>query len=151
MKRKIFFGAAALSILVFAGCGRKSENAENSLPPIAVRAQTAESKGRAATEEEIGTVRAKLRAVIEAKVSGKINQMLVVPGQSVTNGELLAIIDAREIQARYDQTIAVRQQTESDYKRARDLLQQKTLSQSEFDAIQSKFRVAEAAAIEAET
>ena len=54
-----------------------------------MQAQVAESKSRVATEEVVGTVRAKLHSVIEAKVSGKIEQMLVVPGQNVTDGELL--------------------------------------------------------------
>ena len=116
-----------------------------------MQTQVAENKNRVATEEDIGTVRAKLHAVIEAKVSGKIEQMLVVPGQPVTNGELLGAIDAREIQAQYDQALAVRQQAESDLKRATDLFQQKILSSSEFDAAQSKFRVADAAATVAKT
>ena len=116
-----------------------------------MQAQTAESKSRVATEEVVGTVRAKLHSVIEAKVSGKIEQMLVVPGQEVKTGELLVQLDAREVQAQLDQAAAVRQQAESDLKRATDLFQQKILSQSEFDTAQSKFRVADAAATEAKT
>ena len=45
----------------------------------------------------------------------------------------------------------MRQQAESDLKRATDLFQQKILSQSEYDGAQSKFRVADAAATEAKT
>src|SRR5215510_4132123 len=104
--------------LALAGCGRKNEPATAaSLPVAAVQAQLVESKKRVATEEVVGTVRAKLRSVIEAKVSGKVDQMLVVPGQQVKTGELLAHIDAREVQARLDQAIAVRQQAEADLKR----------------------------------
>lgn len=144
-------GALLLVALLGNGCGRRSAGVPNAPPAISVQTQVVESKNRVATEEEIGTVRAKLHAVIEAKVSGKIEQMLVVPGQEVTNGELLATIDAREIQAQYDQALAVRQQVESDLKRATDLFQQKILSSSEFDAAQSKFRVADAAATVAKT
>jgi RND family efflux transporter MFP subunit len=104
-----------------------------------------------ATEEVVGTVRAKLHSVIEAKVSGKIEQMPVVPGQDVKAGELLVQLDAREVQAQMDQAAALRQQAESDLKRATDLIQQKILSQSEYDSTQSKFRVADAAATEAKT
>jgi len=152
MNRAIFT-VAALSLAVFAlnGCGRKSADAVNSLPAVSVRTQVAESKKREATEEDIGTVRAKLHAVIEAKVSGKIEQMLVAPGRQVTNGELLATIDAHEIQAQYDQALALRQQAESDLKRATDLFQQKILSPSEFDTAQSKFRVADAETAAAKT
>jgi membrane fusion protein, multidrug efflux system len=144
-------GALLLMALLLNGCGHKPANVANALPAITVQTQVVESKNRVATEEEIGTVRARLHAVIEAKVSGKIEQMLAVPGQQVTNGELLAAIDAREIQAQYDQALAVRQQAESDLKRATELLRQNVFSQSEFDNAQSKFGVADAAATEAKT
>jgi len=145
-------GLSLAALLISAGCSHKSENASSAtLPVITVRTQMAENKVRVATEETVGTVRAKLHAVIEAKVSGKIDQMLVVPGQRVSAGELLATIDAREIQAQYDQALALREQAESDLKRATDLFQQKILSPSEFDAARSKFHVADASAAAAKT
>jgi RND family efflux transporter MFP subunit len=151
-RQSLVIAAALLAVLALAGCGRKPENTSvKALPVAAVRTQVAESKNRVATEDVVGTVRPKLSAAIEAKVSGRIGQMLVVSGQTVTNGELLARLDAHEIQARYDQAVATRQQAESDFKRASDLMQQKILSQSEFDAAQSKFRVATAAEAEAKT
>jgi len=138
--------------LILTGCGHKSGNPPPvSLPTVAVRAQMAENKSRVATEDVVGTVRARLHSVIEAKVSGKIEQMPAVPGQNVKAGDLLVQLDAREIQAHLDQAAAVRQQAESDLKRATDLFQQKILSQSEYDSAQSKFRVADAAAMEAKT
>lgn len=135
-----------------AGCGRKPErSAEEKLPPATVRVQIIESRQRAATEEVVGTVRAKLRSVIEAKVSGKIDKMLVVPGQTVKAGQSLATIEAREIQARLDQALAIRQQAEADLKRFASLLEQKILAQSEFDTAQARFRVADASVREGET
>jgi len=151
MNRLNFLTATLLATFVLSGCGRKPAAAANSLPPVSVRTQVAEYKNRVATEDDIGTVRAKLHAVIEAKVSGKIEQMLVVPGQDATNGELLATIDAREIRAQYDEALAVREQAESDLNRATNLFGQNILSQSEYDAAQSKFRVADAAAAAAKT
>jgi RND family efflux transporter MFP subunit len=142
-------GTAALFLL---GCHKSPElQAPADLPSAAVRVQTVESRKRVATEEVVGTVRAKLRSIVEGKVSGKIEQMLVVPGRQVKAGEVLAVIDAREVQARLDQALAVRQQAESDLKRFTLLLEQKILSQSEYDGAQSRFRVADAAAKEAET
>jgi RND family efflux transporter MFP subunit len=138
--------------LAVTGCGHKNEpTAAASLPTSAVRTQLVESKKRVATEEVVGTVRAKLRSIIEAKVSGKVDQMLVVPGQQVKAGELLAHIDAREVQARLDQASAVRQQAEADLKRAASLLAQKILAQSEYDNAQAKNLVAQASVMEAET
>ena len=138
--------------LALAGCGPKPGRTEApTLPTATVRALTIESKTRVATEEVVGTVRAKLRSVIEAKVSGKIEQLLVVPGQQVRAGEQLAVIDAREVRARYDQALALRQQAEADLKRFTSLFEQKILSQAEFDNAQAKARVAVAAVTEAET
>ncbi len=144
--------AIAFGAFVLSGCGHK-ENATTppQLPTAAVRTQIIESKTRVATEDVVGTVRAKLRSVIEAKVSGKIEQLLVVPGQQVKTGETLAAIDAREVQARYDQAVALRQQAEAELKRMTALFDQKILSQSELENAQAKARIAIAGANEAET
>lgn len=149
--KRILFLLAGLTV-GGGGCGHQSERAEPpALPAASVRAQVIEAKKRIATEEVVGTVRAKLRSVIEAKVSGRIEQMLVVPGQSVKAGELLAVIDAREVQARFDQAVALRQQAEADLKRLTALLEQKILSPAEFDNAQARARVAIAGVTEAET
>ena len=150
MKGAILLGVGLSLALV--GCGHKTDPAAAPpLPTATVRAQTVESKKRVATEEVVGTVRARLRSVIEAKVSGKIEQMLVVPGQQVKAGETLAMIDAREVQARYDQAVAIRQQTDADLKRLTSLFEQKILSPTEFDNAQAKARIASAGVTEAET
>jgi RND family efflux transporter MFP subunit len=96
-------------------------------------------------------VRAKLRASIEAKVSGRIEQMLVSPGQTVKAGELLARLDAREIQARLDQALALRERYGRDTERLRRLLAEKAVSQQEFENMESRHRVAAASVTEAET
>lgn len=150
MKEKLFL-AVGFS-LALAGCGHKSERAESSpVPTASVRVQAIESKQRVATEEVMGTVRARLRSVIEAKVSGKVEQMLVVPGQQVKAGESLVTIDAREVQARYDQAVALRQQADADLKRLTSLFEQKILSPAEFENAQARARVALAAVTETET
>ena len=96
-------------------------------------------------------MRARLRAVLEAKISGRVEQMTAVPGHTVRRGTLLARIEAREVRARLDQAQAVRQHAQDDLRRAASLLKQNILPQSEYDAAQSRARVAEAAVEEAET
>ena len=150
MKLLLTLTALAVSLLL-SGCHKPAQPVRAELPAVSVKILIVERKSRAATEDVVGTVRPKLSAAIEAKVSGRIDQLLVVPGQLVKAGDQLIQLDAHEIQSRLDQAAAVRQQAENDLKRAADLLQQKILSQSEFDNAQSKFRQANAAEAEAKT
>lgn len=138
--------------LTLAACGRKHAPTGNEgLPQADVRVAAVTNKARTGNEEVVGTVRPKLQAVIEAKVSGRIETLAVAPGQKVKAGELLAQLDAREIQAKLDQARAVRDQATRELDRARKLFEQKITSQAEFDAVQSRERVAAGAAVEAES
>jgi RND family efflux transporter MFP subunit len=140
---------AAVSI---AGCRREGGSAATeSLPAMAVRVQAVQPQRHLATEEVVGTVRATLRATVEAKVSGRVEQMLVKQGQSISAGELIAQLDAREMQARLDSARAVREQVEAELKRARSLLDNAAISRAEFDAAQARQRVGEAVVKEMET
>jgi RND family efflux transporter MFP subunit len=141
---------AALFVSLYAGC-RRDQPARSELAPVSVRLQTIEAKPHVAAEEVVGTVRPKLRSVVEAKISGRIEKMLVVPGQEVKAGELLVQLDAREAKARLDQAIAVRQQAENDLKRYEVLRAKQVVTPADFEAAQSKTQIAVAAAAEAET
>lgn len=121
------------------------------LPAANVRAQTVGLEVHPTFEEVVGTVRAQLRAVVEAKASGRVQALPVVAGQSVKAGELLAQLDAAEIQARLDQALALREQAEADLQRFTTLLGQEAVTRSEFDAVQARQRVAEATVSEART
>ena len=140
--------AAVISLL--AGCKQAVIRVPDQ-PPIAVRVQVVERKRVIATEEAVGTVRAQLHAVIEARTSARIEKMLVVAGQRVAVGEWLVQLDAGEIQARRDQAVEQRDQTARDTERLRQLLAGNTISKQEFETAESRHRVASAAATEAET
>ena len=146
-----FVAAALIASTFVAGC-RKSHAPPQleSLPRVEVRAVRVEAATHMAHEEVVGTVRAKLRAAIEPKVSARIESLLVAPGQTVKAGDLIAQLDAREIQARLDQALAVREQAARELDRSRALLQQKSAAQAEFDAIQARERVSIGALKEAE-
>src|ERR1044071_4924422 len=107
------------------GCHNKpTSTGQEVLPTVQVSVQTVEAKLHVATEEVVGTVRARLHAALEAKLSGRLESMLVTPGQTVKAGELLAQLDAREIQARLDQALALREQAGRDAGRLRGPLNQ---------------------------
>jgi membrane fusion protein, multidrug efflux system len=117
----------------------------------AVKVVVAEKVARPVTEEVVGSVRTRLRAVIEAKVSGRIASMPVVLGQQVREGDLLAEIDAREIQARLEQAEAQNEQASKDLERMRVLARKEVASRQDLDAAEAKASVAEAALREART
>lgn len=148
LSRSLLIVTAALAL---AACHSKRETMPKALSPVAVSTVVVENQERPSSEEVVGTVAPKLRAAIEPKVSARIESLLVAPGQTVKAGDLIAQLDAREIQARLDQAMAASDQAARDLNRARTLFQQKITSQSEFDAAQARDRIAAGTLKEAET
>ena len=143
----------ALASVLLAGCGRRPEtrtDARVELAPAEVQVQTAESKQQSATEEMVGTVEAKLHATLEAKLSGRIIKMPVLLGQAVKAGQLIAHLDAAEIKARHEQAEAALEQAQRDWKRISALYDQQAATRSDYDAADSRVRVAKAAVSEAQ-
>jgi RND family efflux transporter MFP subunit len=143
-----------LCVLIAAtGCRRHppAGSTANSPAPAPVRVITVSERPHQLTEDAAGTVRPRLSAVIAAKITGTIEAVLVSPGQQVKSGDLLVQLDAREIKARLDQAAAARDQAALDRARFQRLIKENAVSQQEFDAVESRFRSAAAAAKEAET
>ena len=141
---------AAISLL--SGCEKAPVRGGSSdKAPELVASRIIVEKSRPVVEEVVGSVRAKSSATVEAKVSGRVSQMLVDLGQRVTKDQLLAEIDALEVKAQYDRAVANRDQTARDFKRYGELLQKQVTSHQEYDAAEGRYRVAEAAVKEAGT
>jgi RND family efflux transporter MFP subunit len=153
MMPRLFATVVLIACYGLLACGSKESAVDVSKPsegPL-VQSIVAEGKSRPVFEEVVGSVRAKSVASIEAKVSGRIAKMHVDLGQRVAKDQLLAEIDAKEVKAQYDRAVANRDQAQRDYKRFADLLQKQITSRQEFDAVEARFRVAEAALREAES
>jgi len=149
----LFVPAVILSVApILTGCGAKPESSTgraSQLPVATVQTATAEGKTQTNTEEVVGTVRAKSRATLEAKVSGRITTLPVVLGQPVRAGELVVRLDAPEIVARRDQAEASLQQAGRDWKRMAALFEQQAVTRAEYEAADTRRRVAEGVAAEA--
>jgi RND family efflux transporter MFP subunit len=142
----------ALLVLGLAACrDRQNAGSTDELPVAEVRVLKVERKSLPVTEDVVGTVRSRLRASVEAKVSARIEKVLVSPGELVTAGQALAQLDAREIQARLDQARAGFEQAEREAKRFTQLIEENAVARSEYDAVQARFRIASASVVEAET
>ena len=151
MRVRAVAGAAAL--LWVAACGRHPAAHTAAPPTPAVPVTTAVvSAGRfQAVEEVLGTVRPKTRARIEAKVSARIERLAVVAGQVVRAGDVIAELDTREIQARLGPARALLEQASKELERFKKLQGQQAVTQQEFEAVESRFRVAQGAETEAAT
>ncbi len=139
-------------IFMQAGCGNSPQHhaaPQSQLPSVQVSTRTVESRTVPVFEEVVGTVRAKLRATIEAKITGRIIELPVALGQKFKSGDLLARLDAPEIKARLDQAEAGSQQAERDWKRVAALFAQQTASRAESDAAEARYQMAKGAAAEA--
>ena len=143
---------AAAAAVLLAGCSAKEHPRATvpELPAVPVQTQTVESKTFATTEEVVGTVRAKLHATLEAKVSGRISELPVVLGQQVKAGQLVARLDAAEIQARLEQAQAGLEEAEREWKRNSALFEQRAVTRADYDASNSRYLMAKAAVAEAQ-
>lgn len=151
MKQSLVLALAAAVAL--SGCGDKSQrhgdDIENS--PKKVAAATAQKISASSQEEFMGTVIARNRADIGAKIQAPVERITVVLGSRVKQGDLLAELDQREYQARADQAQAVYDQAARDFARFEGLVKQQAVTEQEFENVRSRRSVAEAALSEAKT
>jgi len=142
-----------LAALLVSACHQKQSSAPaaDPGPAVAVDLTPAAIETHLATEDVVGTVRSKQRAVIEAKVSGRLLQYRADPGQPVKSGEQLAELDVQEIRARCEQAKAVLDQAQRDLGRQQLLIASKATSQQDLDAAAARVKVAVAGLSEAET
>jgi len=118
-----------------------------------------------------GTLEAHFKSTISPRISGRIQEVLVDMGDSVTAGKLLVRLDDVDmkpqveiaqasvvvsqaaldrLQADRVQALAVLEQTTADHKRAVDLLSRSAISQEEADKATAVWKVAQAGVARAE-
>jgi membrane fusion protein, multidrug efflux system len=102
-------------------------------------------------EEAAGTVESSRKTMVSSLVMATIREVRVVAGQSVQKGDVLIVLDNRDLEAlareakrAVDAAAATRSQAASDFARARKLQGQGIISNSEFDQTRSAFEVADA-------
>jgi len=112
-----------------------------------------------------GTLEAHFKSTISPRISGRLQEVLVDMGDSVTAGKLLAKLDDVELkpqveiaqasvavvraaldrlQADQGQALAVLEQTTAEHKRGLALLPKKAISQSDVDKVTSDWKTAQA-------
>ena len=163
-----FSPAVALAIFL-GGCGSGHEPTKTgaaTTPPFAVSVVEARSTEWPSIYEAPGTVRAVSTATLASKVMGYVREVNVQPGDRVRDGQLLVVIDSRDLQAAVMQAKAAEQEARSGiaeaesgigaakaqlelaqvtFRRMEDLFEKKSISNQEFDEATARLRGAEAA------
>jgi RND family efflux transporter MFP subunit len=101
--------------------------------------------------EAVGTVQAEQLAAVTSRVVANIVEMRVSAGQRVTNGDILVVLDDRDLRHRVEQAQdAVRgaeatlAQAQSDYQRDKPLFDQQVITPYDFEHTQTNLKTAEA-------
>jgi len=164
--RKLLWIPAAL--IVLAGCGGKvAGKAQPETPGRAIQVTLARADLRtiADTYEATGTVRARVTSVLSARVMGYLREVRFQAGDSVKPGQVVAVLDAKEIETGLKQAQAARSEARSvmpemdnaiaaakaqldlanaTSKRMQTLFEQRSITNQEFDEVTAKRRMAQA-------
>jgi RND family efflux transporter MFP subunit len=150
MKRGLVLGLGVLCAA--SGCGRKPLPPKPQ-PPVVVVAAVVQ-KDVPVYGEWIGTTAGDINAQIRPQITGYLLRRVYEEGSFVRQGQLLFEIDPRQFQAQLQQAEANLGQgkanlakAERDVARYRPLVEQRALSQQEFDNAVSAQQVAEAAVV----
>jgi membrane fusion protein (multidrug efflux system) len=136
---------AALSALVLAGCGKGQPQAGaggpgGQMPPPEVGVITAKATDVALQQQLVGRLAPFRSADVRARVPGVLQRRVYEEGSDVREGQVLFLIDPAQLQAALGQSEAALAQAQATYAnskaaadRARKLLPQKYISQSDYD------------------
>lgn len=94
------FGAAAASLT--GGCGKATGAHRASTPigpPVAVRVATVQAQPFAVLHRASATLRGRNTAIVTSKTMGYVKRLLVRVGARVRAGQLLVVLEARELEA----------------------------------------------------
>jgi RND family efflux transporter MFP subunit len=160
---------ATVLLGILAGCGSgtndSAKNAE-SAKPISVSARKASTVKLPEVYEATGSVRARVTTVLSARTMGSILEVRVQSGDAVKAGQVIAVIDARDIETSRRQAEAGRREAqdsqpeadsgveaaqaqldlaESSHRRMKSLFDDKSITAQEFDEAQARLKTARAA------
>lgn len=156
-----------LAAAALAGCGGPKEPARKAEALPSVRVQTVQLAEEPVPEiyEATGTVRARVSSLVGARVMGYLREVRVQAGDTVRPGQVIAVIEAREIDSGLKQAEAARDEARSalpevdnaiaaaraqldlagaTHRRMKSLFDQKSITQQEFDEAEARLRMARA-------
>jgi len=113
-------------------------------PPEAVTTIVAHQEEWSASLSSIGTVAAVQGVTVSADLPGTVERIAFESGTAVKEGEVLALLDTRQEQAQLTAAEAQRDLARLNFERMRGLLNERVISQSEFDRATAEQRQGDA-------
>lgn len=141
-----------ISVLIVSGCTSDPDQrpGSESLPVNRVKTERFEAELSPDFVDFPGTIKPYRSSVIESRIPGRIATIQNRIGTEVQPNEVLVTLDAEEIHARQQQSLAHLHQAERDMARHIELFEDQAITQEEFDTIKTSLEVAQASAREAE-
>jgi RND family efflux transporter MFP subunit len=151
-------------IFIFLGCSKEPPRAPIQ-PAVQVRTAFVQSKDITDTLQAVGTVEAKMEAVLSSKIMGQITAFRVDEGSPVRRGEVLVTIDAADIAAKKQEALQARaegkaalreadaamseadaalENTRINYGRIDNLYKEQAVTKKELDDMSTQLKMAEA-------
>lgn len=144
-------GVLGLAVLQIACHTESHLPPAESLPAARVETMVVKTEALNASEAVAGTVRARLQSTLEAKLPGRIRAIRVKVGDDVKRGQIVAELEAREVEARLRQAEAVLAQAKADLDRYTALYNQKASTRQELESVRTRHAVAVASVNEAKS
>lgn len=133
-----------LSTALLASCGKKEGDTVTQLPTIPVKTTLAE-RGRIEAEREFaGGLEGSRQADIYVRISEAVTALPFAIGDRVKDGDVVVYLDKGGASSQYFQAKATSDNAEKNYQKMKYLFAEKAISESEHDAAESQFEVAQA-------
>ncbi|MBQ4814487.1 efflux RND transporter periplasmic adaptor subunit [Pseudoalteromonas luteoviolacea] len=133
------FGVTAVFCAILAGCGEPQSDVEEPEQLRPVRTLLLSSQVDGPMVEFPAVVDAASSADLSFKVPGEVTELLVKQGEEVEVGDVIAKLDATDYQLSLDEAQANYNKAQADFNRAKQLIKSGTISQSDYDQLQSHF------------
>jgi RND family efflux transporter MFP subunit len=159
---------AVAASLLLAGCGGEATHKAASAPAttMVVRTVAVEETDWPSTYEATGSVRARTAATISSKLMGYVKEVRAHTGDPVRPGQVLVVLDARELESGVSRAEAARDEVKSaipeadsgvvaakaqldlaqvTFNRMKDLFEKRSVTNQEFDEASARLKAAQAA------
>nr|WP_321377778.1 efflux RND transporter periplasmic adaptor subunit [uncultured Bacteroides sp.] len=142
MKKREQVYALALLFLVVSCKGKKEEaTADEAIP---VKVETVSTTTAAGEHNYVGTVEENTGSSLSFSVMGTVEKVLVTEGQSVSKGQLLAVLNKATLMNTYNAAHSSLKQAQDAYKRLTQLHESGSLPEIKYVEIQTQLQQAEA-------